>query len=162
MAKPVALITGVGDSTGAALARRFAAGGYRVAMIARNGDRLKALEKEIEGSRAFVCDLGDLEALDQTVKAVQASMGPPKVLVHNAVAHTFATFLEADPTELERNFRVNTTALLILSRKDARARRLRDTLAPLSIGLLLAILQVALISLVRFSATGTMTGFPGL
>ena len=57
---------------------------------------------------------------------------------------------------------INTTALLIISRKDARATRLREVLVPLAIGLMLAIAQVALISIVRFSATGTMTGFPGI
>ena len=36
MSTPVALITGVGDGTGAALARRFAEGGYHVAMLARD------------------------------------------------------------------------------------------------------------------------------
>jgi len=114
--KPVCVITGVGDSTGAALARRFTAGGYRVAMIARNKDRLEALEKEISGSRAFVCDIGDLEALAATIAEIRSSMGAPAVLVHNAVAHTFDTFLDADPADLERNFRVNTTALLYLAR----------------------------------------------
>ena len=43
-------------------------------------------------------------------------MGAPEILVHNAVAHTFDTFLDADPEELERNFRVNTTSLLHLAR----------------------------------------------
>ena len=114
---PVCVITGVGDTTGAALARRFAAGGYRVAMIARDGERLVALEKEIPGSRAFPCDIGNLEALTTTVAKIQSSMGAPEVLVHNAVAHTFDTFLDADPTDLERNFRVNTTALLYLTRE---------------------------------------------
>ena len=36
----VAFVTGVGDGTGAAVARRFAEGGYRVAMLARNEERL--------------------------------------------------------------------------------------------------------------------------
>ena len=57
MSQPVCLITGVGDSTGAALARRFTAGGYRVAMIARNAERLRTLEAEIEESRGFACDV---------------------------------------------------------------------------------------------------------
>lgn len=57
---------------------------------------------------------------------------------------------------------INTTVLLILSRKDARATRLWEALPPLAIGLVLAIIQVALISYIRFSVTGTMTGFPGL
>ena len=43
----VCLISGVGPGTGASLARRFAAGGYRIAMLARNQERLQALEAEI-------------------------------------------------------------------------------------------------------------------
>ena len=41
--KKIAVITGVGSSvgTGGALARRFTEGGYTVAMLARNADRLK-------------------------------------------------------------------------------------------------------------------------
>ena len=116
MHKPICLITGVGDGTGAALARRFARSGYRVAMIARNRDRLQQLEREIAESKAYVCDLADLEALDETVASVCAEMGMPSVLVHNAVAATFSTFLEANFEDLERNFRVNTTSLLYLAR----------------------------------------------
>lgn len=57
---------------------------------------------------------------------------------------------------------INATAMLILSRRDARATRIREAMLPLSIGLMLAILEVALISYIRYSATGTMTGFPGI
>ena len=63
MRKPVCLITGVGDGTGAALARRFARGGYQVAMLARNRDRLETLQREIDDARAYECDIGDLNAL---------------------------------------------------------------------------------------------------
>ena len=121
MTKPVALITGVGDGTGAALARRFAAGGYRVAMLARNRDRLEALENEIADAKGYACDIGDLDTLMATVEAVRSEMGVPSVLVHNAVSATFETFLEADPRDLERNFRVNTTSLLYLARALAPA-----------------------------------------
>lgn len=112
----VCLITGVGAATGAAIARRFAAGGYRVAMLARDRERLALLEKEIAGSRAYVCDVGDLASLEQTIEAVRADLGKPAVLVHNAVSATFAKFLDADPLVLEQNFRVNATALLALAR----------------------------------------------
>ena len=47
----VALITGVGDSTGAALARRFTTGGYRVAMIARTPSGSKPLKRRSPGPR---------------------------------------------------------------------------------------------------------------
>jgi short-subunit dehydrogenase len=85
-------------------------------MLARNAERLQRLQAEIAGSSAYVCDVGDLDALAKSLAAVRASLGNPCVLVHNAVSETFATFLEADPQALERNFRVNTTALLYLAR----------------------------------------------
>ena len=112
----VCLITGVGPGTGAALARRFARGGYRVAMLARNGDRLAALERELSGARGFVCDVGDAAAVAETVAAVRGDLGDPRVLIHNAVGGTFGGFLDIDPADLERNFRVNTMALLHLAR----------------------------------------------
>lgn len=116
MTKPIALITGVGEGTGAAIARRFTEAGYRVAMLARGKSRLEALERELEGAVAFPCDIGDLDALSSTCDAVKQTMGAPSVLVHNAVRATFERFDEGDPKELERNFRVNTTALLYLAR----------------------------------------------
>ncbi len=120
MAKPVCLITGVGDGTGAALARRFAET-YRVAMLARNEQRLRSLEDELAGSRAYICDVGDLKALEAVVESVRAEMGSPNVLVHNAVSATWNTFLEADVADLERNFRVNTMSLYYLARALAPA-----------------------------------------
>ena len=121
MPKPICIVTGVGEGTGAALARRFAKGGYQVAMIARNTERLEALQREVEGSRAYVCDISDLDMLAAIVQQIRANMGNPTVLIHNAVAASFKTFLEADWQELEHNFRVNTTALYFLARELAPA-----------------------------------------
>jgi NAD(P)-dependent dehydrogenase (short-subunit alcohol dehydrogenase family) len=116
MTNKVCLVTGVGGATGAAVSRRFARDGYRVAMLARSRDRLDRLEKEIAGSKSYICDVGDLEALTSTIDAVRADLGRPSVVIHNAVSATFGSFLEADPGELERNFRINTTSLLHLAR----------------------------------------------
>jgi NAD(P)-dependent dehydrogenase (short-subunit alcohol dehydrogenase family) len=114
---PVALITGVGPGTGAAMARRFARGGYSVAMLARSRDRLDALEREIEHSRGYACDVTDEAQLDATIERVRADFGAPKVLVHNAGGGAFGTFLEIEPEVLNRNFQVNTMALLHLARR---------------------------------------------
>ena len=59
MTAPVCLISGVGPGTGSALARRFAEGGYRVALLARNEERLAALEKQLPGAKAYRCDVSD-------------------------------------------------------------------------------------------------------
>ncbi len=121
MAKPVCIVTGVGEGPGASVVLRFARGGYQVAMIARSTERLEALQLEVEGSRAYVCDISDLDMLSAILQQIRADMGTPTVLVHNAVAASFKTFLEADCQELEHNFRVNTTALYSLARELAPA-----------------------------------------
>ena len=126
-ANKVAFVTGVGDGTGAAVARRFAKAGYRVAMLARNAARLAELEAELPGSRAFAFDLADLDRLVEVCRTVIAEMGAPEVVVHNAVRATFKTFEEADPEDLERNFRVNTTSLLYMAREFVPAMKARGS-----------------------------------
>jgi short-subunit dehydrogenase len=90
-------------------------------MVARNEDRLQGLENELAGSKSYICDLSDLEALATMMNAVKKDLGAPEVLVHNAASSTFKSFMDADPEDLERNFRVNTTALLYLARSFAPA-----------------------------------------
>lgn len=121
MTDRIALVAGVGGATGAALSRRFAKGGYRVAMIARNAERLAELEMQIPHSRGYPCDVANLDQLGVIVERVQTELGAPHVLVHNAVAASFAKILDAAVEDLERNFRVNTTSLFYLAQKLAPA-----------------------------------------
>ena len=116
MADPVCVITGVGPGTGSALARRFASGGYRVAMLARTKERLDALESEIGGSKGYVCDVAEPEQVAEALASVKRDLGAPRVLIHNAVGGAFGSFLEIDPATLDRNFQVNAMALLYLAR----------------------------------------------
>src|SRR5262249_137840 len=111
----VCLIPGGGPGTGPALPRRFASGGYRVALLARTRERLAELERELPGSRAFACDVGDPEALSGVLDEVRRTLGHPEVVIHNAVAGSFGTFHDIDPADLERNFRVNVVSLLHLA-----------------------------------------------
>src|SRR5579864_3389664 len=99
MSQKVCVISGVGPGTGAAIARRFAAGGYRVAMLARNADRLAALEKEIPDSIAAPCDVADAVALEHAL----ADLGDAKAVVHNAVGGAFGTFAQIEAEVLQRN-----------------------------------------------------------
>ncbi len=119
--QPVALVTGVGPGTGTAIARKFSHGGYAVAMLARDRRRLAALEKELRGSTGYPCDVTSEAQLDATIAAIRADLGAPTVLIHNAVGGTFGNFLEIDPEALNRNFQVNTMALLHLARRLAPA-----------------------------------------
>lgn len=111
----VCVITGAGDGTGASCARRFARGGYRVALLARTQERLERLEREIDGARGYPCDVRDLDLLRDACARVAAEMGAPSAAIHNAVAGGFQPVLEADPKRFETIFRVNTTSLMVFA-----------------------------------------------
>jgi len=117
--KPVCLVTGVGpeNGTGADIAKRFTDGGYRVAMLARSADRLVALAKKFDNAYAYPCDVGKLDDLVATIESIRTELGDPTVVVHNAPRAVRGGILELDPEDLEKNFRVNTTALLYLARE---------------------------------------------
>lgn len=121
MTDPVCVITGVGPGTGSALARRFTRGGYRVALLARNQERLSALEQELPGAKAYPCDVSDPAQVDKTADLIERDLGQPSVLVHNAVGGAFGSFLDIDPQVLNRNFEVNAMGLLYLARRFAPA-----------------------------------------
>ena len=120
MAQKVCLVTGVGPGTGTAIARRFS-DDYQVAMLARNADRLDSIAAQTPNAHAFPCDVTDAAALEASVAAVSAQLGTPDVVVHNAVGGAFGEFTAIDPAVLERNFAINTVALLRLGQLVAPA-----------------------------------------
>ena len=68
---PVCVITGVGPGNGWALTRRFAQAGYRVAMLARDQERLASYAAQCAQAQAFPCDVSDPETLQQTLAATE-------------------------------------------------------------------------------------------
>lgn len=118
MEEKVCIVTGVGEGTGRAVVERFAAGDYRVAMLTRNEARGSRYEEEIPGAVVYPCDVQQETEVKSTVAAVADELGPPTVLVHNAVSFDsiFGTFLEIEPSSLWDNFQVNTMGLFHMAR----------------------------------------------
>jgi NAD(P)-dependent dehydrogenase (short-subunit alcohol dehydrogenase family) len=117
MNEPTCVVTGVGPGTGAALVRRFAKDGYRVAMLARDAARLEELAAEIPQTSPFPVDVADLDGLRRVLARVRSELGAPSVLLHNAVAGGFGSFESIKPEDLEHRFRVNVTSLLVLAQE---------------------------------------------
>jgi uncharacterized membrane protein len=57
---------------------------------------------------------------------------------------------------------INAVFLLILIKRDGVAERWQETAVPLLISFTLAVVQLGIITLLRFNLVGTITGFPGL
>ena len=95
---PVALILGAGNSTGAAIAERFAQGGYTVCLARRNGEALGPLVERIQESggtaRGYGCDVRDEDQVDGLVEHIEAEIGPIEVAVFNAGVNLWTSILE--------------------------------------------------------------------
>lgn len=117
MNKPVCVVAGVGPGNGAALARKFHAEGYAVALLARSKETIGALEKELAGSRAYACDVADEASIDRTFDAVAAEMGPIEVLVYNAGSGVWGSVEEVTAKQFEDAWRVNTLGAFVAAKK---------------------------------------------
>jgi len=120
MSKPVCVITGVGPGNGASFAKRFADEGYAVAMLARSGDRLAELEKQIPGSKGYPTDVSRPDAVRETFAAIRSDLGPTSVLLHNAGSGAFHEFENVGAEEFEASWRVNALALLVCGQEAAK------------------------------------------
>jgi NADP-dependent 3-hydroxy acid dehydrogenase YdfG len=90
---PVAVITGASSGIGEAAARALAASGYRLALIARRADRIKALADEVgNGSIAIAADVTDRDSIIKAADRVKAELGGTDVLVNNAGIMLLAPF----------------------------------------------------------------------
>lgn len=91
-----ALIVGAGQGLSASLARLFSNEGMKVAIAARNTDKLAALCAET-GAQAYACDAVDAGQVDALFKAVTADHGEPNVVVYNASNRARGPIQELDP-----------------------------------------------------------------
>jgi short-subunit dehydrogenase len=117
----VALITGASSGFGAEFARRLAAAGADVVLVARRQDRLEALADELgsaHGTRAhvIVADLAVTGAAAALVDELDASGIVVDALVNNAGLGIDGPLSDADPGRLRDLLQVNVVALTELTR----------------------------------------------
>jgi len=77
------VVTGASRGIGEALARRFAAEGAKVTLVARSGPALHGIAADIDGD-VVVADLTDDSVVDGLVERIEREHGPIDVLVNNA------------------------------------------------------------------------------
>jgi len=106
-----AIITGASSGIGAALSRELSRRGWAVAMLARRGDLLRDLAREIPGAVAVECDVADRESVK---RAVAEAGGTFDLAIANAGVGvpSHATKFKID--EAEQMVRVNILGTMYL------------------------------------------------
>lgn len=125
--RKVAVIAGVGPGNGIALARRFAEGGYALALLARDQERVDGYADEVPNARAYACDVSDPASVRTTFEAIVRDLGEVDVLLFNADARTFKSVEEITPQEFEANWRVSAYGSLLCSQAVIPAMTARGT-----------------------------------
>ena len=128
------VIIGVGPGNGAALARRFSADGYRLALIARSQATMAKLSATLPDVHGYPCDVADAEALTRVMKQIESDLGPIDVLVYNAGKGVWGTAEEIDVARFEEAWRINTLGAFVASRSVLEGMKTRGSGAIIFIG----------------------------
>jgi 3-oxoacyl-[acyl-carrier protein] reductase len=104
-----ALVCGASQGIGRATAMRLASTGHRVAVLARNAEKLAALvpllrEAGAPAALAVPADLDDLDGLDRALASVVSDFGPFGILVHNSGGPPAGPLLQASDAALVQAF----------------------------------------------------------
>ena len=119
-ARPSAFVTGASAGIGMAFARRLAADGYDLVIVARRRARLEELAKQLQAEHPVECEAltADLTNPDELrmVEKRLADDGALEMLINNAGFGGYMPFVTLTPDHAEELIRVHILALTRLTR----------------------------------------------
>ena len=120
----VAMLVGAGDAIGAAVARRFATGGYCVCVARRDAEKSRSVVQEIITSggiaHAFSTDVRSEEAVQALFAQVEAELGPIEVCLFNAGANLKSSLIETSTKLFSRVWELACYGGFLTGREAAR------------------------------------------
>lgn len=117
----VAVVTGASSGIGKATAKRLAADGADVALLARSESDLERVATSIRDgggtASVFPVDLSDREAVETVADEIRADHGVPDIVVNSAGVGSWVAAWEADSGEVEYNTAVTAFGAYNLARQ---------------------------------------------
>jgi len=116
----VALITGANRGIGLAIAERLADMGAKLAICARNSEKLNqaAVDLQNRGTEVFarVANVMDLADILKMVNETRAALGPVDILVNNAGIGHFGPFHDLSEDDWNKTLNTNLKSVFLMSR----------------------------------------------
>ncbi len=122
----VALVTGAARGIGLAVAKRFLAEGWRVALLDIEGELLgKSVEALADAANtlSLQCDVSDAKAVAGAFAEIERRFGRLDALVNNAGVAVFAPLLETSDDDWSRVLAVNLTGPFLCTKAAAPLMR---------------------------------------
>ena len=105
MKNKIIWVTGASTGIGKAIAEKFSSKGCTVVITARSKSRLDDIVKEIRltgrEAMAYVCDVSSERSVIHTAKKIQEKYGTIDVLINNAGATVFKSFLDTETKDYD-------------------------------------------------------------
>ncbi len=130
----ICAVVGIGPGNGEALARRFSADGYAVALMARRTELTSRLAAELPHAKAYVCDVADAASAAAAFEQARAELGDVDVLVYNAGSGVWGSIDDVSAEDFERSWRVNTLGLFLCAKQVIPAMRAKGRGAVVVVG----------------------------
>lgn len=116
-----AVITGGSDGIGLAIATLFAKEGANICLIARNEEKLKAIEKELSHYKTNVYsiarDLSNISCIEILSEEILKLLPQVDILVNNAGIGRFISFEEMNEDSLDMHLNLNVKAAYLLTHR---------------------------------------------
>jgi NAD(P)-dependent dehydrogenase (short-subunit alcohol dehydrogenase family) len=116
----ICVVVGVGEGLGAALARRFAAG-YKIALIARNGEVIGKVADQIKTVGGVALPIqSDATVESQIVSAyeqITRELGPVEILIFNGGRRPMGGLMETTPEVFEQTWRLHTLGAFLWAKQ---------------------------------------------
>lgn len=121
---PVALVVGAGDSTGGAVARRFAREGFETCVVRRKRENCEPLVAEIEAAggvgHPFGVDAREEDAVIAMFDEIETNIGPIEAFVFNIGANARASILDETAKRYFKIWELSCFAGFLTGREAAR------------------------------------------
>lgn len=124
MSKPVCFIVGAGDYIGAAIAKRFAKGGFIVCLARRDASKSQALIEEIQTSGgiaySYSMDAREEDQVIERYEAIEKDIGPLEIVISNAGGNVNFPILETTERVFYKVWRMACFTGFLAGREAAR------------------------------------------